>query len=75
MPVVVYDDTLVSGFSQLNVEEKSIKPLKALAITQEYSSSNSDMSSEENDDVTPMHGEQVEWLSFRQVDYLWLFDP
>jgi hypothetical protein len=34
------------------------------------------MESDENHDyVTPMAGELVEWTSFRQIDYLWLFDP
>ena len=33
------------------------------------------MASEENDCVAQMSGDQVEWNSFRQVDYLWLFDP
>jgi len=30
---------------------------------------------ERADFVSPMAGELVEWTSFRQIDYLWLFDP
>ena len=34
------------------------------------------MESDEHADlVSPMAGELVEWTSFRQIDYLWLFDP
>lgn len=32
-------------------------------------------SDEQNDFVSPMAGDLVEWTSFRQIDYLWLFDP
>ena len=32
-------------------------------------------SDENNDQVTPMAGELVDWTGFRQLDYLWLFDP
>ena len=42
----------------------------------DISDSNSSMESEENNDfVSPMAGEVVEWTNFRQIDYLWLFDP
>jgi hypothetical protein len=34
------------------------------------------MESDENhDQVTPMAGDLAEWTTFRQIDYLWLFDP
>lgn len=58
------------------IEQPKMMALKSIAIKQDYSSSNSSMCSDENNDaVTPMHGDHTEWLSFRQIDYLWLFDP
>ena len=58
------------------IEQPKMIALKSIAIRQENSSSNSSMCSDENNDaVTPMHGDHADWFSFRQVDYLWLFDP
>jgi hypothetical protein len=58
------------------IDQPKMMALKSIAIRQENSSSNSSMCSDENNDaVTPMHGDHADWFSFRQVDYLWLFDP
>jgi hypothetical protein len=63
IPVLTADR--VSGFQTFIV--------KGLA---ELSDSNSSMESDENNDqVTPMANDIVEWTTFRQLDYLWLFDP
>lgn len=32
-------------------------------------------SDENNDQVTPMADDLADWTTFRQIDYLWLFDP
>lgn len=54
----------------------AFQPVLCVQGLGELSDSNSSMESDENNDqVTPMAGELVEWTTFRQLDYLWLFDP
>ena len=74
---VVHDSTNVSSFASNINEDAKMKSVDSIAIKYEESSeSNGSMESgEQNDVVSPMYGDPIEWTSFRQIDYLWLFDP